>query len=69
MRQEFVRAFDPIDLTDLRAAHTRRVDLDEDLSALKGRNFDFIDDQRLALLDQNCGGGFQINTLATDKRA
>ena len=50
MRQEFVRAFDSVDLTDLRSAHAGGVDFDEHLSALEGGNLDLIDNKRLALL-------------------
>ena len=41
------------------------MDLDEHLPAFERRHFDFIDDQRLALLDQNGGGRFQT-VLTTD---
>ena len=44
------------------------MDLDEHLATLERRNFDFVDDQRLVLLDQNGGGCFQI-TLTTDYTA
>lgn len=66
MREKLVRALYPSDLANLRAANARGMDLDEDLSALEGRNLDFVDDQRLALLDQNGGLGFQEKVLATD---
>jgi hypothetical protein len=51
MWKEFVRAFDAINLTDLRTAHPRGMNLDEHLSAFERRNLDFIDDERPALLD------------------
>jgi hypothetical protein len=34
------------------------MDLDKNLPALDRGNLDFVDDQRLALLDQNGGGCF-----------
>jgi hypothetical protein len=66
MWKEFVRAFDAINLTDLRTAHPRGMNLDEHLSAFERRNLDFIDDERPALFDQNGGLGFQEKVLATD---
>jgi hypothetical protein len=42
------------------------VDLDQHLPAFQRRNFDFIDDERPALFDQNGGLGFQEKVLATD---
>ena len=51
MRKELVRAFNPIDLADLRSANARGVDFDQHLPALERRNLNFIDDQRLALFD------------------
>ena len=66
MRKKLVRAFNPIDLADLRPANARGVDLNQHLPAFERRNFDFIDDERLALLDQNGGLGFQGKVLATD---
>jgi hypothetical protein len=68
MRKEFVRTFDTINLTDLRTTNARGVDFDQHLPALERRNFDFIDDQRFALLDQDGGDGFQSFLLATDRR-
>ena len=59
MRKELVRAFDPIDLPDLRSANARGVNIDKDLSAFERRNFDLVDDQRCALFDQNGGGCLQ----------
>ena len=66
MRKKLVRAFNPIDLADLRPANARGVDLNQHLPAFERRNFEFIDDERLALLDQNGGLGFQGKVLATD---
>ena len=68
MRQKFIWPFDSIDLANLRAADPRGVNVDQNLSALERRNFDFIDDQRFALLDQDGGDGFQSFLLATDRR-
>ena len=65
MRKELVRAFDPIDLPDLRSANPRGVDFDKHLTALERRHLDFIDDQRFALLDQDGGWCFQ-RILTTD---
>ena len=65
MRKELIRTLDPIDLADLGSADTRGMDLDQHLPALKRRNLDFVDDERLALLDQNGGGCFQ-RILTTD---
>jgi hypothetical protein len=65
MGKKLVRAFNPIDLADLRSANTRGMNLDEHLSALERWQLDFADDQRLALLDQNGGGCFQSKDLAT----
>ena len=65
MRKKLIRALDPIDLTNLRPADARSVNIDEDLSAFERRNFDLVDDERLALLDQNGGGRFQSKDLAT----
>lgn len=59
MRKEFVRAFDTINLPDLRTTDARGVDLDQHLPAFEHGDFDFIDDQRLALLNQNGGGCLQ----------
>ena len=59
MRKKFIRTLDPIDLTNLRPADARGMNVDEDLSSFERRNFDFIDDQRFALLDQNGGGCLQ----------
>ena len=42
------------------------VNVDQNLSASQRRNFDFIDDERPALFDQNGGLGFQEKVLATD---
>ena len=56
MRKEFVRTFDTINLTDLRTTNARGVDLDQHLPAFERGDFNFIDDQRLALFDQNGGG-------------
>jgi hypothetical protein len=65
MRKKLIRALDPIDLTNLRPADARSVNIDEDLSAFERRNFDLVDDERLALFDQNGGGCFQT-VLTTD---
>jgi len=65
MRKKLVRTFDSVDLADLRSANARGMNLDEHLPALERRNLNFIDDQRLALLDQNGGGCFQSKDLAT----
>ena len=51
MRKKFIRTLDPIDLTNLRSANARGVDFDQHLPALERRNFNLVDDQRLALLD------------------
>ena len=59
MREELIRTLDPIDLTNLRPADARGVNIDEDLSAFERRNFDLVDDQRCALFDQNGGGCLQ----------
>ena len=59
MRKKLVRAFNPIDLANLRPADARGVNIDEDLSAFERRNFDLVDDQRCALLDQNGDGCLQ----------
>jgi hypothetical protein len=40
------------------------MNFDKHLPALERRHFDFVDDERLALLDQNGGGCFQ-RVLAT----
>jgi hypothetical protein len=53
MRKKLVRTFDTVDLADLRSANARGMNLHEHLPALERRHFDFIDDQRLALFDQN----------------
>jgi len=66
VRKKLIRAFDTINLTNLRSADTRGVNVDQHLPAFERRNFDFIDDERLALLDQNGGLGFQEKVLATD---
>jgi hypothetical protein len=66
MWKKLVRTFDPVDLPDLRAANAGGVNVDQNLSASQRRNFDFIYDERLALLDQNGGLGFQEKVLATD---
>ena len=66
MRKKFIRTLDPIDLADLRSANARGVDFDQHLPALERRQLDFVDDQRLALLNQNGGGRFQNTVLATD---
>ena len=65
MREELIWTLDPINLTDLRTTNARGVHLDQHLPAFERRNFDFIDDERLALLDQNGGGCFQ-RILTTD---
>ena len=59
MRKKFIRTLDPIDLTNLRPADARGMNVDKDLSAFERRNFDLVDDQRCALFDQNGGGCLQ----------
>jgi hypothetical protein len=58
MWKKLVRTFNAIDLADLRSANARGMNLHEHLPALERRHFDFIDDQRLALFDQNGSGRF-----------
>ena len=65
MRKKFVRSLDTVDLADLRSANTCGMDLHEHLPAFERRQLDLVDDQRLALLDQNGGGCFQ-GILTTD---
>jgi hypothetical protein len=65
MRKKLVRTFDSVDLADLRTTHARGVDLDQHLAAFECGDFNLVDDQRLALLDQNGGGCFQT-VLTTD---
>jgi hypothetical protein len=42
------------------------VNFNQHLPAHKRRHLDFIDNERLSLLDQNGGLGFQEKVLATD---
>jgi hypothetical protein len=65
MGKKLVRPFDTINLPNLRSANARGVDFDEHLTTLESGHLDLINDQRLALLNQNGGGCFQ-RILTTD---
>ena len=58
MWQPAIRAFNPINLANLRAADTRCGDLDEDLAEAQWRDADFVEHERLFLLHQDGGGCF-----------
>jgi hypothetical protein len=60
VRQKAIRAFDPLDLPELRSADPGDADLDEHLAEAELWDFDLIELQRSFLLNEDGGGGFHV---------
>jgi hypothetical protein len=58
VREIFVGAFDALDFAELRTADAAHFDLHEHLAVAERGQLDFVDEEGLALLDENSGGGF-----------
>jgi hypothetical protein len=57
VREIFVGAFDALDFAELRTADAAHFNLHEHLAVAECGQLDFVDEERLALLYQNGGGG------------